>query len=89
MALEKVKPKEPHHYLGVLVVDPAVQGQGLGRALIEDGVARSDEQGVPTYLETAKQANLAWYNRFGFEIAEELRPHDRLPTIWTMLRRPR
>ncbi len=89
MALEKRRPKEPHHYLGVLAVDPAAQGRGIGHQLIEEGLALSDSEGVPTFLETAKDANLAWYSRFGFEVTEELRPHDSLPPIWTMTRPPR
>lgn len=86
MALEAQKPKEPHHYLGVLAVDPATHGRGLGRRLIEDGLAISDRDGVPTYLETAKEANLAWYNRYGFNVVDELTPVAGRPPIWTLTR---
>ena len=89
MALEARKPKEPHHYLGVLAVDPAAQGRGVGRGLIEQGLTLSDQEGVPTYLETSKESNLSWYARYGFEVTEEFTPVAGRPPIWTMARRPR
>jgi ribosomal protein S18 acetylase RimI-like enzyme len=82
-----VHPHEPHWYLSLLAVDPARQGHGIGAALIEDGIARADDDGLPAYLETSNPKNLAWYRRFGFEIEQELRVGATKPAIWTM-RRP-
>jgi ribosomal protein S18 acetylase RimI-like enzyme len=86
-AIERVHTHEPHWYLSLLGVDPAQQGHGIGAALIEGGIARADDDGLPAYLETSNPKNLAWYRRFGFEIEQELRVGANRPAIWTM-RRP-
>ncbi|GAA6009214.1 hypothetical protein JCM10207_004309 [Rhodosporidiobolus poonsookiae] len=62
--------KEPHFRLEVLVVDPAAQKTGAGRALLEWGIAEADKAGVDTYLESSEIA-LAFYPRFGFEAFRE------------------
>ena len=77
---------EPHWYLAVLGVDGAAQGEGLGRRLIEPGLQRCDEEGLPAYLETMNEANLAWYARFGFEVTDEV--HGGIPA-WLLTRRPK
>ena len=62
----------PHLYLWVLGVDPEAQGRGIGRALLQDVIGRAEAQRVPVYLETATQANVAMYRRFGFQPFGEL-----------------
>lgn len=57
-----------HWYLLVIGVDPLQQRTGLGTALIEPMLARADREGVPCYLETANETNVAFYARFGFAI---------------------
>ena len=89
LATDARRPNTRHRYLGVLAVDPSAQGRGVGRALIAVGLRSSDEDGDVTYLETAKQDNLAWYSRFGFEEIEELRPVASRPPVWVMSREPR
>ena len=53
-------------YLSIVAVDPAVQGQGLGRKLLEPTIAEADRAGVTCYLETFGERNLAFYQRLGF-----------------------
>jgi GNAT superfamily N-acetyltransferase len=53
-------------YLSIVAVDPAVQGQGLGRKLLEPTIAEADRAGVICYLETFSQSNLPFYQRLGF-----------------------
>ena len=77
---------EPHWYLAVLGVDPSAQGEGLGRRLITPILDRCDEQGLPAYLETMNEANLAWYARVGFEVTDEI--HAAIPA-WFLTRRPK
>lgn len=91
MALMNEMPKhhlrDPHWYLEVLATDPKYQGRGVGKALLEPVLAVCDAEGLPAYLETQKESNLAYYARFRFEVTEILRVRD-APPIWTMTRQP-
>jgi ribosomal protein S18 acetylase RimI-like enzyme len=84
--MEKVRPREEHWYLALLVADPMVWRRGIGTALVEPGLERIDDDGLPCYLETQKEANLAYYRRFGFEETDRLRPVPDGPTLFTMTR---
>jgi GNAT superfamily N-acetyltransferase len=53
-------------YLSIVAVDPAAQGQGLGRKLLEPTIAEADRAGVTCYLETFGQRNLSFYQGLGF-----------------------
>lgn len=77
----------PHWYLEVLGVRADAQGQGLGRRLLQAGLARVDASGVAGYLETADHANLAFYEGFGFTFERELQLVPGGPPHWAM-RRP-
>jgi ribosomal protein S18 acetylase RimI-like enzyme len=83
-----VHPHEPHWYLAVLGTDPSFQRTGAGTALLDPVLARIDAEGLPAYLETQKEANLAWYGRFGFELVERVDVRA-CPPIWTMRRAER
>ncbi len=78
----------PHYYLAVLGTDPLFQRAGAGNAVLRPVLDRADQLGVPAYLETQKEANLAYYARHGFELVDKLEVVD-CPPIWTMLRPPR
>jgi GNAT superfamily N-acetyltransferase len=82
----KVHPKELHWYLPLLAVDPSVQGQGAGTLLMNDAVAIMDADGVGGYLETQKEENHAFYNRFGYELRDTLHPVPDGPAYYTMWR---
>lgn len=60
----------PYWYLVVLGVRPQAQRQGHGRALIEPVLGLAERDGVDCRLETADPANVAYYERFGFEVAD-------------------
>jgi ribosomal protein S18 acetylase RimI-like enzyme len=79
----------PHWYLWALGVEPSCQGQGIGRKLLQPGLARSDAEGVPCYLETQTERNAAFYRKRGFVVVNEGQvPGQGLP-VWMMLREPR
>lgn len=65
-AWRKEDPTEPHWHLGPLAVDPLYQGLGIGTALLLDALERVDAAGGIAYLETDKEANVRFYERFGF-----------------------
>ncbi|MEV7188019.1 GNAT family N-acetyltransferase [Kitasatospora sp. NPDC093102] len=79
-------PQEPHWYLAVIGADPVAQGQGQGAALLRSGLAKADAAGLPVYLESSKEANLAVYRHFGFEVLEEVRLPEGGPALWVMRR---
>jgi GNAT superfamily N-acetyltransferase len=81
-------PHDEHWYLMVLGTDPLHQGRGVGTALIKPVLERADETGVATFLETQKESNLAYYQRFGFEISDTFSVDDS-PPLWQMQRDPR
>ena len=81
-------PESPHMYLSVLGTDPVAQGRGIGSALLAPVLRQCDEDGVPAYLESSKERNVAFYARHGFQVREEL-PLPRGPRMWLMWRDPR
>jgi len=87
--VERARPVPAHWYLGVLGVDPPCQRTGVGSELVVEVLGRADEQGVPSYLETSKEENLAFYARHGFAVTGELHAPAGGPTLWLMWRDPR
>jgi GNAT superfamily N-acetyltransferase len=88
LRIEDRHPTDPHYYLAILGVEPAAQGRGLGSALLAPMLERCDAEGVPAYLESSKESNLAFYGRHGFRVTGEV---DLLrgPRLWLMWREPR
>lgn len=82
-------PSVPHAHLVFLGVRPDRQGQGLGSTILKRTLADVDAQHLPAYLETATEANVRLYQRYGFEVSAELRCPPDGPVFWTMLRPPR
>jgi ribosomal protein S18 acetylase RimI-like enzyme len=78
--------KGPHWYLMALATSPARQGQGLGSALIEYGTAKADAAGIPCYLDTATDSNIAFYSKRGFEVVGQAQVKGY--TLTGMVRQP-
>lgn len=68
---KKRDPQERHWHLGPVVVEPELQGLGIGSRMMERFAERMDEAGEEAYLETDKAENVCFYERFGFEIIDE------------------
>lgn len=75
-------------YLPWLGVDPASQRAGVGTSLLHHMFARLDPQGIATFLETEREANVAYYLKHGYEIVHEGVLPDGGPGYWCFLRRP-
>ena len=86
--IAKHHPTEPHWYLQTLSVRPEAQRSGFGSTLIQPGLDRADADGLPAFLETQRESNIPYYNRFGFELTGEISLHDS-PPLWLMWRPPR
>lgn len=85
-AVHKKAAPVPHWYLAMVAVDPSEQGKGLGKALIEHGLARVDADRVPCYLETSNERNMPLYERSGFKVVESFALAEAGPLGWGMLR---
>ena len=79
-------PKEPHWYLAVLGTDPAHQGHGVGSALVRHVVEATANTETPAYLETETEANVAYYDRLGFRVIDEVDVGRDGPHLWLMWR---
>jgi len=78
---------EPHWYLAGIGVEPALQRQGIGSALIMPGLEAASAAGFPAALLTNSDRNLSFYRRHGFEVVHEGRTPEDGPRAW-MMRRP-
>lgn len=67
-----VKPKVDMAYLWFIGTDPNFQHQGEGSLLMQQVLDFTDRKKLPVYLETSVLENVRWYERFGFEVYQEL-----------------
>ncbi len=88
--MDKHHPMDRRHaYLWFLGVAPAAQGRGVGSALLRAAGARLDAEGLPAYLETGAERNVALYRRHGFEVISQHRARADAPVMYSMWREAR
>jgi ribosomal protein S18 acetylase RimI-like enzyme len=85
--MESYHPREPHWYLPFIGVDPFLQGNGLGSALMSHGLIRCDQDNKSAFLESSNSRNVPLYERHGFEVLGEIQVGTS-PTIFPMFRKP-
>lgn len=78
-----------HLYLWFLGVTPRLQGMGIGSRLLRAGLDRADAAGLPAYLETGTERNVALYRRHGFEPIHAAPVAEGGPMMWHMWREAR
>ena len=78
----------PHFYLAILGSDPQFQRTGAGTAVLAPVLERCDTEGLPAYLETQKEENIAYYARHRFELVQKVEVNG-CPPIWTLQREPK
>lgn len=63
------QPNEPHYYLGVIGVDPSLQGKGAGKAMLDAfcTLSQADPKSRGVYLDTTNPNSLAFYDKNGFQ----------------------
>lgn len=83
-AIEAHLPAGDFWYLHVAGCDPARRGEGLGTAAVRAGLRRAAGR-LPCRLETATEANIAFYARLGFAVTGEWTTPGG-PRFWSMLR---
>ncbi len=85
-ALQERHPHEPHFYVRWVGVRTALQGQGLGTALMRAVLDETDRAELPAYLEASSERNAALYERLGFRHTGILTLPGGGPPVWPMLR---
>jgi GNAT superfamily N-acetyltransferase len=78
------EPAEASWQLDSIAVKPELQGRGVGRELIEAGLARVRREGRGAFLSTGTAANVAIYARCGFRVYDAADAPDGGPRIWFM-----
>ena len=82
------EPQEPLSYLSHIGVAPERQGEGIGTALMHDGLARCGPRRGRRVAGDVKATNAAYYERFGFRTVVDEDAPDGGPHIWFMRRDP-
>jgi ribosomal protein S18 acetylase RimI-like enzyme len=70
--IKKLQPKEKMAYLWFIGVNPLYQRLGIASKLLQEIIEDADKKNLPLYLETSTIRNLPWYERFGFQIYDQL-----------------
>jgi ribosomal protein S18 acetylase RimI-like enzyme len=84
--LHKRSVRQPHWYLWAIGVAPECWGRGIGGLLMEPVLRSSDAGGIPCYLETHNEKNVAFYLKNGFKVIEEGKAPGHEIRVWAMLR---
>ncbi len=78
---------DPYIHLLIMGVSQDYQGKGLGGKLVRALIEKSESENKPIYLETQKEDNVFFYEKYGFEVKKKImlpEPFD-LP-MWLMFR---
>ena len=86
-SMEERHLREPHFYVRTVGVRTALQGQGVGSALMQPTLERADSAGLATYIEASSERSAALYERLGFVRMDVLQLPEGGPAVWRM-RRP-
>ena len=87
-AAEERHLREPHFYVRTVGVRTALQGQGVGSALMQPTLERADSAGLPAYIEASSERSAALYERLGFVHMDVLELPEGGPPVWLMRRPP-
>lgn len=82
-------PEEPHYHLDLIGTHPDHRGAGIGMALVRANLAAIDTEHMPVYLESTNPANVARYEREGFERIGAFQLPGNGPVVDTMWRKAR
>lgn len=79
-----LRPTEPHLTVATIGVRPDHQGRGIAKALLRPALETSRGLGVPAYLETSSERNVALYRGLGFEVTGQVSVPGNGPAVWAM-----
>lgn len=81
------RPTEPHWFLDTIATEPELFGQGLAGRLLAHDLKLRDEAGELAALDTHTPRQVAFYERFGFEVVARGEPAPGFPIV-VMVREP-
>ncbi|MDD4876889.1 MAG: GNAT family N-acetyltransferase [Dehalococcoidales bacterium] len=76
----------PHWFLQMVGVEPRFQGKGYASKLLRPMLSRTDEEGLPCYLDTLDEHNALLYEHLGFKVVDKAIVPETNLTYWAMLR---
>src|SRR5262249_31142102 len=82
------EPQEAMWQLDSIAVTPALQGRGIGRTLIDAGLAAARADGTGAFLSTGPHANVEKHGRLGCRVYDEADAPGGGPHVWFMRRDP-
>jgi len=85
--IASLKPDRPYWYLDTIATAPELFGHGLAGRLLEHNLAIRDAAGDLCALDTHTPRQIAFYERFGFEVTGEGPLSDDL-AVFMLLREP-
>lgn len=87
-AMQERHLSEPHYYVRTVGVRPALQGSGLGTALMRLALERCDSDYLPAYLAASSERSAVLYARLGFVDLDPLALPQGAAPLWPMRRPP-
>ncbi len=85
---KRLMKNKPYTYLTIIGVSPEAQGKGLGTKLMNTLTQECTKKGHYVYLETEKEENLPFYEKYGFTVLERVMLEELKVPMWEMVRKP-
>lgn len=77
----------PYIHLLIMGVSQEFQGKGFGGQLLRAVMEKAETEKLPIYLETQKEANVTFYEKYGFSVKKNVILPDPLNLpMWLMIR---
>ena len=78
---------DPHIHLLIMGVSQEFQGKGFGGKLIKAVIEKAETERKPIYLETQKEDNINFYEKYGFSVKKKIiLPEPLNLPMWLMVR---
>jgi len=78
-----------HWFLQTVGVAPRFRGKGYASKLLKPMLTRTDEEGLPCYVDTLDEYNVPIYEHLGFKVVDKFTIPESTLTNWAMLRKPK
>ena len=75
-------PHSPYRFLWTIGVEEAARGTGQVRELLKPHLDKADQAGIPVFLETVVERNIAIYHHYGFEVECVYQVDTGLPVVF-------